>query len=106
MGTAEHHGDAPLPEPGGELVGSDGRAGDDRQSHQVRLDRRGIDLLDPLVDQPQLRLQLLRHQRGQGGERQRHVAQRLLEDTAAMPVERALGGDEDDAHGERPSRGG
>ena len=96
---AEHHRNAPLAKPPRQLIGPHGRAGDHRQTDQIGLDRLGNDLLDPLVDQPHLGSQLLGHQGREGRQGQRHVAQRFLEDAAPVPVERTLGGDQDDARG-------
>ena len=80
-----------------ELIGARRRAGDRADADQVRSMRVRIDLLDALVDDPDLRGNLRRHQRGERGQRQRRVAQRLLPDAAAVPVERPARGDEKDA---------
>ncbi len=69
MRAAEDHGDTAGAEVSGELVGPRGCPGDDGHRHEIgsQIQR---DVLDPLVDEPELVLDLGRDQRGQGWQRE------------------------------------
>ena len=75
----------------GQFIGAAGRAGDHRQADEigVEIERHVRDALVDQVECPHASIR--RHQRRQRGQRERLIAQRLLPDAAAMPVERALG---------------
>jgi hypothetical protein len=57
------------------------------------------DVGDALVVECKFRVELGRRQRGERRERQRLVAQRLLEDAAAAAIERPLRRQQSDLHG-------
>ena len=104
---AQHDRDAAASQAIGELVRAHGRAGDHRQADQVGLDLLRVDVLDPLVETDDLRVQLRRDQGRQGRQGERHVAERPPEDAAAVPVQRPLRRDQHDAqlavlHGSDP----
>jgi hypothetical protein len=98
MRSAQHHRDAAGAEVAGKLVAARRAAGDDRDADQVgvEVERR---VADALVVEREFGVELGRRQRRQGGERERLVAQRLLEDAAAVSVERAFRREEGDLYG-------
>ena len=95
--TAEHHGNAARAIVASDLVGAHGAAGDDRQSDQIggEIER---DILDAFVVQHEFDVELGRGKRRQRGQRQRLVAQRFFEDSAAAAIERSLRRKQRDLH--------
>jgi hypothetical protein len=91
--SAEDHGDAARTEACRQLVGARCGAGNDRDANDVGIDIVG-NVGDALVNEGELWIEVRRRERRQRGERQRRVAQRPLENAAAMPVQRALWRDE------------
>ena len=110
MRPAQHDRDPSASQAIGELVGAHGRAGDHRQADQVGLDPLRVNVLDPLVETDDFRVQLGRDQGRQGRQGERHVAERPPEDAAAVPVQRPLRRDQHDSqlavlHGSCPGPG-
>ena len=95
MGTAQHDADPAAAEMTRQLVRAPGRAGDHRHAYDVGL-KIQVDIGDPLVDADDVRVQLGRHEGCQRRQRQRHVPQRLAENSAPMTVQRPLRRDERD----------
>jgi hypothetical protein len=96
--TAQHHRDGARTIVPGELVAARRAAGDDGDADEVGREI-GRHVGDALVVEREFRVELRRRQCGERGQGQRLVAQRLLEDAAAVAVERPLGRQQGDLHG-------
>ena len=95
MRSAEDDGEAAAAEMIGERVGADGGAGDHGEADQVRVEVER-DVGDALVDEAHVGGDIGRDEGGERRECQGLVAEGFFPDAAAVAVERAFGGNEDD----------
>jgi hypothetical protein len=86
MNAAEDDRNPALPEMVGQFVGAGSGAGDGADAYDVRL-RVPVYVMDAFVYDDHFNVQLLRDESSQSGQGKRRVAQRLLPDPGAVPVQ-------------------
>ena len=98
--AADHGRDSARAQPRREVVDERRIRGDAGEADEVRLERLDLERLDALVDQHDLRRELLRDERRERRQRERRIAERASED-ASLPVHVGLGHDQRDPQGPR-----